>query len=309
MKIQPSATLEAIAGIIGAKMVGDPSHEVSGINEIHVVEKGDLVFVDHPKYYKKALESNATTILIDKEVDCPEGKALLIHEKPFDAFNALTKHFRPFQPRTSTHTSHKTGFGTVIEPGAILADDVEIGENCLIRSGVVINAGARIGNNVIIHPNSVIGGEAFYYQKKNDVYHKMHTCGHVIIEDDVEVGALCSIDLGVTGDTIVGQGTKIDNQVHIGHDTVIGKNCLFAAHVGISGCVTIEDNVTLWGQVGVISDVRIGKGAAVLGQAGVGKDLEPGKSYLGSPADEARRKFREIASVRLLPEIIEKLNS
>lgn len=107
--------------------------------------------------------------------------------------------------------------------------------------------------------------------------------------------------------TIVGAGTKIDNQVHIGHDTVVGKGCLMAANVGIAGCVTIEDRVTLWGQVGVVSDVVIGEGAVVLGQAGVGKSLEGGKSYLGSPCDEARKKFREIAAIRKLPEIIEKL--
>ena len=135
----------------------------------------------------------------------------------------------------------------------------------------------------------------------------MHTCGRVIIEDHVEIGALASIDRGVTGDTIIGSGSKLDNQVHIGHDTTIGRNCLFAAQVGIAGCVTIEDNVTLWGQVGVPSDIVIGKGAVVLGQSGISKNLDPEKTYFGSPASEARIRFRELAAIKKLPHIIENL--
>src|SRR5690606_1741848 len=103
-----------------------------------------------------------------------------------------------------------------------------------------------------------------------------------------------------------GSGTKIDNQVHIGHDSVVGKNCLFAANVGIAGCVNIEDDVTLWGQVGVASDLTIGKGVTVLAQSGVGQDLEPGKKYFGSPCKEARVAFTELASIKQLPDLIKK---
>ena len=136
----------------------------------------------------------------------------------------------------------------------------------------------------------------------------LHSCGRVVIEDHVEIGALCSVDKGVTGDTLIKRGTKIDNQVHVGHDTVIGENCLFAAQVGIAGCVIIEDDVTLWGQVGVPSDLTIGKGAVVLGQSGLTKNLEGNKTYFGSPAVEARTKFKELAAIRKLPRIIETLS-
>jgi UDP-3-O-[3-hydroxymyristoyl] glucosamine N-acyltransferase len=166
----------------------------------------------------------------------------------------------------------------------------------------------EIGDNVIIHANTVIGSDAFYFKRRPEGYDKMVSCGRVIIHDDVEIGASCTVDKGVSGDTIIGKGTKIDNQVHIGHDSVIGKNCLFAAQVGIAGVVTIEDDVILWGQVGVQKDLTIGKGAVVLGQSGIPKSLEGGKTYFGSPVQEAREKMRELAFVKQLPGIIEKLN-
>ena len=128
----------------------------------------------------------------------------------------------------------------------------------------------------------------------------MVSCGRVIIGNKVEIGASCTIDKGVSGDTIIGEGTKMDNQVHVGHDTVIGKNCLFAAQVGIAGVVTIEDDVILWGQVGVQKDLTIGKGAVVLGQSGIPKSLEGGKTYFGVPAGEAREKYKEIAGIKML---------
>jgi UDP-3-O-[3-hydroxymyristoyl] glucosamine N-acyltransferase len=137
----------------------------------------------------------------------------------------------------------------------------------------------------------------------------MVSCGRVIIEDDVEIGALCTIDKGVSGDTTIGAGTKFDNHIHIGHDTVIGKNCLFAAQVGVAGVVKIEDDVILWGQVGVQKDLVIGKGAVVLGQSGIGKSLEGGVTYFGSPVREAREKMKEIAMMKRLPEIIRLLQN
>ena len=135
----------------------------------------------------------------------------------------------------------------------------------------------------------------------------MHTCGRVVIGNDVEIGSNSTIDKGVSGDTNIGEGTKIDSHVHVGHDTEIGKNCLFAAHVGISGAVVIEDDVTLWGQVGIPSDVVIGKGVVVLAQSGVTKSLESNKVYFGSPAAENREKLRELALIRKLPKLMEKL--
>ncbi|MFZ6051899.1 UDP-3-O-(3-hydroxymyristoyl)glucosamine N-acyltransferase [Halocola ammonii] len=308
MKLSPSKTLAEIAEMLGCEYVGDPNHEVSGINEIHKVVPGDLVFVDHPKYYDKALQSAATTILIDKEVDCPEGKGLLVSKHPFDDFNKLTKKFNPFTPWTEEQDeSAEIGEDTIVHPRAVIGPKVKIGKRCIIHSGVVIYDDTVIGDDVIIHANAVIGANAFYYKKKGKEYDRMHTCGRVVIGNKVELGACTTVDRGVTGDTIIGDGCKFDNHVHIGHDSEIGKNCLFAAQVGVSGCVWIEDNVTLWGQVGVPSDLRIGENAVVLGQSGLTKSLEPNKTYFGSPAGEVREKFKEIAMIRKLPKIIEKL--
>lgn len=309
MKINPAQPLSAIAELIQCKFVGSADHVVSGINEIHKVVHGDIVFVDHPKYYDKALHSAATTIIINKEVECPRGKALLLSDDPFRDFNIITKHFSP--PTTQNENFGKgvsIAKNSIIYPHVIIGNHVKIGENCIIYPGVVLYDNTEIGNQVIIHANVVLGGHAFYYKKRERGYDKMHTCGRVVIENQVEIGAGTTIDAGVTGDTVIGEGTKIDNHVHIGHDTVVGKHCLFAAQVGIAGCVIIEDHVTLWGQVGVPSGLTIGKGAVVQGQSGVIHNLEGGKTYFGSPADDARTKLRELAALKQLPDLIKKIN-
>lgn len=308
MKLVSPITLSEAAQLLNCKFVGKPDHLITGLNEIHVVEPGDIVFVDHPKYYEKALNSNATFVLIDKEVECPEGKGLLISERPFDDFNFLTRKFAPFQIWTKAVGENlEIGEGTIIQPNVTIGNNVKIGSDCIIHSGVVIDDNTIIGNNVIVQSNTVLGSKAFYYKAKPTGRERMHTCGRVILKDNVEIGAMCTIDAGVTGDTTIGEGTKIDNMVHIGYDTIVGKNCLFAAQVGIAGCVVIEDNVTLWGQVGVTSGITIGEGVVVSGCAGVSKSLAPKKHYFGIPAEDARQKYKEMAALRSLPKIIENL--
>lgn len=304
MKI-PAHKLSEIAAIIGAKFIGDPNHTVTGLNEVHRVEAGDLMFVDHPKYYDKALTSAATTILINKDVECPAGKGLIVSDDPFRDFNKLVIHFElKGHSLVPVSSDAKIGKDTVIYPNVYIGRDVKIGDNCVIKAGAFIGDHTEIGNNVIIHPNVVLGGEAFYYKRRADYFDKLLTCGRVIIKDDVEIGAGSTVDRGVTADTIIGKGTKIDNICHIGHDTVIGEMCLFAAGVAIAGVSTIEDKVTLWGRVSITSDVVIGKGAVVLAMSGVSKSLEPGKTYFGAPAEEARSKWRELAAIRQLPDFM-----
>ncbi len=308
MKFDSPISLKELFLNTEAEIVGDTSLAVRGINEIHLVEEGDLVFVDHPKYYEKALKSKASYILIDKKVDETYGKTIIVTPLPFKLFNDLIKKHTPFQEATSLiHSSFIKQSGTIIQPNVIIGPHVSIGKNCIIHANVVIYEHVHIGDGVIIHANTVIGSDAFYYNKKQGVYSKFNTCGRVIIENDVEIGASCTIDRGITGDTVIGQGTKMDNQVHVGHDTVIGKNCLFAAQVAIAGICTIEDNVTLWGQVGINSKVTIGKNAVVLGQSGISKSIEGNKTYFGSPAGEATKKMRELVSLQHLPEKLNQL--
>ncbi|WP_396191428.1 UDP-3-O-(3-hydroxymyristoyl)glucosamine N-acyltransferase [Flavobacterium sp.] len=308
MKFSKIHSLKEIAEIIGCHYIGSDDFPVYGMNEIHVVEPGDIVFVDHPKYYDKALQSAATIVLINKEVECPEGKALLISEDPFRDFNTLTKHFRPFQATDKAIAiSAVIGEGTYIQPNCFIGNHVKIGSNCIIHSNVTIYDGCIIGDNVIIQAGTILGADAFYYKKRPEGYDQLLSGGRVVIENNVGIGALCTIDKGVTGDTTIGEGTKIDNQVHVGHDTVIGKKCLIAAQTGIAGCVIIEDEVTLWGQVGTTSGITIGAKAVVLGQTGVTKSIEGGKSYFGTPIEESREKLKQLANIKRIPEILKNL--
>ena len=280
-----------------------------GMNEIHVVQPGDIVFVDHPKYYDKALQSQATVILINKKVDCPAGKALLISEDPFRDFNKLTHHFRPFRNSNSAISdSAEIGEGTIIQPHVFIGNNVKIGRDCVIHSNVCIYDNTIIGNNVTIHAGTVLGSDAFYYKNRPEKFDKLLSGGNVVLEDNVDLGALCTIDKGVTASTTIGEGSKLDNQVHVGHDTVIGKRCLIASQVGIAGCVLIGDFVTIWGQVGITSGITIGEKAVISAQSGVSKSLAGHKSYFGTPADDFRTKYKELASVKLIPEIIKKLD-
>ncbi len=308
MKFPQPYTLKQIATLLNITFVGDENFPVYGMNEIHVVTKGDIVFVDHPKYYDKALQSAATIILINKKVGCPKGKALLISDDPFRDFNKLTHHFKPFQKATtSIPSTAKIGKNTVIQPHVFIGNDVVMGTNCLIYPNVTIYDGTIIGNNVTIHAGTVLGADAFYYKNRPEGFDKLLSGGNVVIEDNVDLGALCTIDRGVTGSTTIKKGTKIDNQVQVGHDTVIGEKCLIASQVGIAGCVSIEDEVTIWGQVGITSGITIGAKAVISAQSGVSKSLKGGKSYFGTPADDFRTKYKEIASIKQIPEILKKL--
>lgn len=312
MKFPASVSVQQIAEIIGATVVGDASAIATGINEIHQVETGDLVFVDHPKYYDTCLKSKASHIIINtKEVELPAGKTLLVTDQPFEAYLTIVNHFRPFKPATDPVSATLVkGENTVIMPNVFIGHQVTIGKNCVIYPNVSIMDYTQIGDNVVIQAGTVIGSDAFYYNTKKDRevwYKRMQSCGNVIIEDNVEIGAGCTIDRGVTAATRIGKGTKMDNMVHIGHDTQVGKNCLFAAQVGIAGATVIEDGVVLWGQVGVSKTLTIGKNAVVLAQSGVPSSLEGGKTYFGYPAEDAGTKRRELVWIKRIPEIWERL--
>jgi UDP-3-O-[3-hydroxymyristoyl] glucosamine N-acyltransferase len=311
MRFEQPVSLEWIAAFINAELLGNTTAAATGINEIHKVESGDLVFVDHPKYYDKCIQSAASFIIINKKTDCPQGKALLVVEDPFEAYLKIVNHFRPFQPSMKMISDTSVaGEGTVIMPNAYIGNHVRIGSHCIIQPNVTILDHCIIGNNVTIQAGTVIGSDAFYYNKKTNRpvhYKKMNSCGRVIIEDDVEIGAGCTIDRGVSADTIIGAGTKMDNMIHIGHDTLVGKNCLFAAQVGIAGATTIEDNVILWGQVGVSKTLTIGKDAVIYAQSGVKDSIPGGKVYFGSPVEEAREKMKEFVWIKRIPQLWEKV--
>ena len=312
MKFPAPVSASWIASLINAELKGNPQAMITGINEIHKVESGDLVFVDHPKYYDKCLNSAADFIIINTaDVMIPDGKSILITDEPFEAYLKIVKHFRPFTPaQTSISSTAVIGETSVVMPNCFIGEHVQIGDHCIIHPNVTILDYTIIGNHVVIQSGSVIGSDAFYYnsKKNRDVwFKKMLSCGNVVIEDHVEIGAGCTIDRGVTAETRIGKGTCMDNMVHIGHDTTVGNNCLFAAQVGIAGGTIIEDGVTLWGQVGVSKTLTIGANAVVLAQSGVPSSLEGGKTYFGYPAEDASLKRRELVWIKRIPELWKKV--
>lgn len=311
MKFPEPVPVSWIAELIGAELIGNTTGLAGGINEIHKVEEGDLVFVDHPKYYEQCLHSAAGFIIINAKTVVPQGKALLVVQQPFEAYLTIVRHFRPFVPATAmVSPTARIGTGSYIAPGVFIGENVTIGDNCRIHPNVTILDHCSIGDHVVIQSSTVIGSDAFYYNtsKQREVwYRRMESCGRVIIEDDVEIGAGCTIDRGVTHDTRIGKGSKLDNMIHIGHDCVIGSNCLIAAQVGIAGAVTVGNGVTLWGQVGVSKTLTIGDGAVVLGQSGVTSSIKGGKVYFGLPAEDAALKRRELVWIKRIPELWNKV--
>ena len=299
MTFNQPQTLKTIAEIIGAQMIGDDHFPVLGTNEIHRVKSGEIVFVNHPKYYDKALNSEATIILIDKEVDCPPGKALLVSDDPFRDFNKINTHFTKIYNFTDELHEVEVGEGTKIHSSAVLGNDIKIGKNCHIFPNVVIGDRTIIGDNVIIQSGTVLGGDAFYYRKVDGNFDRLISVGNVIIENNVEIGNNCTIDRGVTDSTIIGEGSILDNQIQIGHDTIIGKKCLIASQTGIAGCCIIEDEVTIWGQVGMASGVRVESGTVLLAKCGVNRDLKKG-TYFGLIAEEFKQFLRKEIKVKNL---------
>ncbi|GHU85768.1 UDP-3-O-(3-hydroxymyristoyl)glucosamine N-acyltransferase [Bacteroidia bacterium] len=310
MKFAKPLTIKEISRLINAEIIGDENLLIEGIGEVHRVETGELSFVDNVKYYEKALKSQASAVLLNvKEIENPLNKTLLYSEDPFTAFNRLIEIFCPFVPATKTIADDvEIGEGTIIQPLTFIGHNVKIGKNCIIHSNVSIYDNTIIGDNVIVHSGSVIGGDGYYFQKRADGWHKFNSCGRTILCNDVEVGANCAIDRGSTYDTTIGEGTKLDNFVHIGHDTIVGKRCLIGANSTLAGVLTIEDDVLIWGQVVINKDLVIGKEAVVLATSAVDKSLEGGKIYFGMPAIEARKKWRELAALRNLPDLLETLN-
>ena len=309
MKFPQPIPVSELATRFQAQVIGDTTLSATGINEIHKVEPGDIAFSDVKKYFEKTLSSPATVILLNEAVECPPGKVILVVPQPFEAYDSLVREFRPFEPLTEAISPRADIPPTaILEPGVVIAANVKIGAYCHIQANTYIGEYTLIGDYVSIGPNSIIGSDAFYYKKQADgSYQKWRSGGRVLLHDRVDIGAGCTINKGVSGDTIIGEGSKLDCQIHIGHGVVVGKNCLFAAQVGIGGKTIIEDNVVLYGQVGVAQAITIGKGAIVLATSGVSKSLEGGKTYFGAPAEEIREKYKELAALRQLPEVLRKL--
>ena len=310
MKLKEPVSAKQVAAWTDSEITGDEKALVLGLNEIHNVEEGDITFVDHEKYYDFTLKSKATFIIINKKMEAVPGKVLLYNKNPFEVYNYLAERFKPELRSLRVVPLHSNmGEGTFIYPNAFIGDNVVIGKNCIIHPNTTIYAYTQIGDNVIIHANTTIGSDAFYYKRQKSHYDKMHSAGRVVICDDVEIGAGTTIDAGVSSDTVIGKGTKLDDQVHIGHDVKIGEHCIIAAQVGIAGNTKIGNRVTLYGKVAVNKNITIGDDAIVMATSAVPNNLEGGKTYIGYPAVEARTFAKQVAVIKKLPELWEKLKN
>ena len=301
MQLRNPTTAAELAARLDAELIGDATVAVTGLNEIHHVGPGDLCFVDHPRYYAPTLASAASVILIDRAEACPPGKALLVHPAPFAAYNGLVWQERPTASETAV-ANHppQIGEGTYVAPGAQLGAGVTIGKNCHIGSNAVIGDGCRLGDRVTVSAGTVVGGEAFYFKRTAGGLYPWRSGGSVRLEDDVFLGPCCTIARGVSSTTVIGAGSKLDAQVQIGHDCKVGRHVLMAAQVGVAGNCTIGDWSILQGQAGIAQNVTLGERTVIMAQSGVGRDLEGGKSWFGSPVQEARKAFRDMVLVRKL---------
>ncbi len=302
MRFEKGIPLSQLLSLIDyQQIIGDQNTLVFGLNEIHKIEHGDLSFVDNSKYYKKMLASEASFIIIDKIPEISTDKTLIICQQPFEAYNALVRHFRPTIPLTQTIGEDcEIDSSAIIEPNVIIGNHVKIGAHCHIQGNSYIGSHTVIGNHVNIQAGSVIGTDAFYYKKNHNQYTKWNSGGRVVIHDHVEIGASATINKGVSGDTIIGKGTKLDSQVHLGHGVVIGENCLLAGQVGIGGKTIVGDRVIMYGQVGVAQSLHIESDTVILAKSGVSKNLKGGKTYFGYPAGEVTTKYKELATLRVL---------
>ena len=308
MKFKEAINIKQLAAWTNSEIIGHENALVTGLNEIHNVEAGDITFVDHEKYYDFTLRSKASFIIINKKLEAPEGKTLLYNNNPFLAYNLLAQKFKPeLRSDKLVAASAQIGEGTFVYPNAFIGEQVKLGKNCVIHPNVTIYAYTEIGDNVIIHGNTTIGSDAFYYKRQKEGYDKMHSAGRVVIANDVEIGSGCTIDAGVSSDTFIGKGTKIDDQVHLGHDVKIGEHCIIAGQVGIAGNTKIGNRVTLYGKVAVNKNIEIGDDTVVMAMSAVPNNLEGGKTYIGYPVVEARTFARQVAMIKKLPELWEKL--
>jgi UDP-3-O-[3-hydroxymyristoyl] glucosamine N-acyltransferase len=327
-------TAAEIATLTGARLQ-NPAYEQTEIARLAPATEGGpdvLVFIEGKRNAKMLRNLDAAAVLCTPDVmaDVPVGVATLVINRPQYAFAQVARLLYPSACRPGPVTG-ETGVsgkafvdptahveeGAIIEAGAVIGAGAAIGRNTVIAPNAVIGRNSRIGrdgyvgsnstvmtaligNGVIIHPGVSIGQDGFGYVGGSAGPEKMPQIGRVIIQDNVEIGANTTIDRGAMSDTVIGEGTKIDNLVQIAHNVRVGRGCIIAGHSGLSGSVTLGDFVMLGGRVGVSDHVAIGSRAQVAASAGLMNDVPDGERWAGSPAQPMRAFFREVSALRAL---------
>lgn len=327
-----SFRLSELADILEGKLVGSDV-TLTGLSAIELSGEGDLTFAETPKFMKLALDSDCTAVMVDVEPDEAVQKPLLVVSQPKQAFLRLLTlfsnrpgHLSGINPTAHIDRTATIGSGVAIGAHVSIEPMVTLGEGCVIYAGVYIGMGSSLGVGCIVYPNAVImdgvtiddrviigpgcmiGADGYGYQFNGREHQRIPHIGGVHIESDVELGASVCVDRAKTGVTRIGQGTKIDNQVHIAHNVQIGKMCLVVAQVGIAGSSKLGDGVVLAGQVGVSDNITIGSGAVVGARSTVLKNLDAGGRYLGTPAVNHTEAMKQIVSAKRLPEILQRLS-
>jgi len=320
-----------IAQLVKGELTGDGGLLISGFSGIKEAKKNELTFLGNPKYEPLLLDTQAGVILVPRQITCP-GKTFIKVDNPSLAFTQVVNHLLKDGPEYKPCGIHPTavispgaklardvavGAHTVIEDGATIAEgcvlyancyvghETRLGKDCLIYPQVVLREKVSLGDRVIIHSGTVIGSDGYGYVPVDGKHMKIPQVGTVLIEDDVEIGANVAVDRARFDKTIIGEGTKIDNLVHIAHNVTIGKHCLIVGQVGISGSTRIGNYVILAGQVGVVGHLEIGDGAVVMAQSGVSRSIKAGEQVFGSPAHPVKDALRNNAHIQRLDKYVE----
>jgi UDP-3-O-[3-hydroxymyristoyl] glucosamine N-acyltransferase len=306
--------LDELAKQIGAEFSGDGSTEISSAATLDAARAGQVSFLANPKDMKQLEETSASAVIAAPGVRS-ERVALLRSSDPYFAFrqavvalHGYRKHpHEGIHPRAFVDPAATIGDNTVVYPGAYIGPRVRIGSDCIIYPNVTIYDDSVIGDRVIIHAGTSIGVDGYGFATHKGVHHKIPQVGNVIIEDDVEIASNCCIERAALGSTVIGQGTKIDNLVVVGHGTQIGAHGLLVAQVGIAGSVSIGHHVTMGGQVGVAGHLRIGDNVTIAAKGGVMSDIDDQTVVMGVPAMPANRARRVYLLFAQLPELNERI--
>ena len=309
-----SKTLRELATEIGADLVGDGDVVVSSVNTLQDARPGQLSFLANPKYEKDLESTQASGVIVaanskfDRVPTLRAKDPQLTYQRAVLALHGPRRHpHMGVHPQAFVDATASVGEGTVIYPGAYVGPQVRIGRDCVLFAGVIVYERCAIGDRVVIHGGSVIGADGFGYATSAGVHHKIPQVGNVVIEDDVEIGANCTIDRAALGSTTVGKGSKIDNLVTLGHNVRTGPGCIIVAQAGVAGSTTLGHHVVLGGQAGIAGHIELGDGVMAAAQCGVTNSVEAGQIVIGSPHLPIREGRRAYALVRELPELLKRI--
>ncbi len=309
-------TLGDIAKVLGGELEGDPGRVVSGVAPLDTAGPEHVSFLSNPRLSPSLAATGAAGVIVSKEVR-ETGLNLIRVADPYLGFAVVMEVFygRPYagtgvSDKASVHQGARVGDQPSIHPFALVCEGATIGDRVTLMPGVYVGPGAVVGDDSVLHPNvvlewgviigrnviihagTIVGSDGFGFAKEGEKYHKIVHAGIVRIEDEVEVGAGCTIDRAVMGETIIGEGSKLDNLVHVAHNVQIGQNCALAGQVGLSGSVVLGDCVSIGGQSGIAGHLKIGHGSVILGRSGVTKELPEGVRVAGFPAMESGQWWR-----------------